>query len=192
MHRSQRSNQAINHPRNQIAYTLFLVHLPYSINKSLRIHVFYCPWYQHCIIWVTDMRWNTSSGVRKSLFGKLRIKYECNSDVIFFWNITKIKKGINYHIEEWHTSAPYVIFRNVSYYQTVCLVLDTSHRNHHCITVCGEWIFDSNFEVKFAPTKYCLNYICCGNDTDEIIFFGVLHEIRAVPLEVVQIRVNIK
>ena len=119
---------------------------------------------------------------------KVRIQFCCD----IFLEHHKDKKGINYHIEEWHTSAPYVIFWNVSYYQTVCLVLDTSHRNHHCITVCGEWIFDSNFEVKFAPTKDCLNYICCGNDTDEIIFFGVLHAIRAVPLEVVQIRVNIK
>ena len=65
-------------------------------------------------------------------------------------------------------------------------------RKDHCITVCGKWIFCPNFEVEFPLTQYCLKYTCRGNDTDENKKFGVFHAIRAVPLEVVQIILNMK
>ena len=78
--------------KKKCAYTLFLVHLPYSINKAIIIHVFYRPWHQHCIIWVMDMRHNISSGVSKSLFWKFRIKVELTSAVIFFCGITNKKQ----------------------------------------------------------------------------------------------------
>ena len=169
------------------------MHLPYSIKKSIIIHVFYLPWRQHCIIWVMDMRCNTSSGVCKSLFWKFIIKDKFNSAVILFWDTTKKnEKILNYCIEEWHTSTTYNILWDVSYYPTVCLLLDTSHRTDHCITLCGKWIFDSNIEVIFPLTQDCLNYICRGNDTDEIRFFVVLHAIRAVPPKCFQRRLNIK
>ena len=76
-------------------------------------------------------------------------------------------------------------------YPTVCLLLDTAHRTDHCITVCGKWIFDSNLEFALPLTKASLNYICSGNDTDEITFVGVLHAIRAFPPVVVQKRLKI-
>ena len=62
----------------------------------------------------------------------------------------------------------------------------------HCITVCGKWIFDSNLKVALLLTQDSLNYICCSNDTDENKFIGVLHDIRAVLPEVVQIILNMK
>ena len=74
----------------------------------------------------------------------------------------------------------------------MCLLVDMWHRNNHCITVCGKLIFDSNFEVAFSLTQDCLNYTCCGNDTDEIKFVGVLYTIRAAPPEVFQIILKIK
>ena len=74
----------------------------------------------------------------------------------------------------------------------VCLFLDTAHQTNHCITVCGKWLFDSNLESALALTEASLNYICSGNDTDEITFVGVLHEIRAVPPVVVQKRLKIQ
>ena len=73
----------------------------------------------------------------------------------------------------------------------MCLLLDTAHRTDHCITVCGKSIFDSNLEFALPLTKASLNYICSGNDTDEITFVGVLHGIRVVPPIVVQIKLNI-
>ena len=76
--------------------------------------------------------------------------------------------------------------QNHSNYPTVCLLLDTAHRTDHCITVCGKWTFDSNLKSALPLTKDSLNYICSGNDTDEITFVGVLNEIRAVPPVVVQ------
>ena len=63
----------------------------------------------------------------------------------------------------------------------MCLFLDTAHRNDHCITVFGKWIFDSNLEFALPLTIAWLNYICSGNETDEITFVGVLHAIIAVP-----------
>ena len=78
--------------KKQCAYKLFLVHLPYSINKAILIHVFYRPWYQHYIIWVIYMHNNISSGVSKSIFWQFRIKSKCNYDVIFLWDITKKKR----------------------------------------------------------------------------------------------------
>ena len=58
------------------------------------------------------------------------------------------------------------------------------HQTYRCITVCGRWIFDSNFEVAFPLTHDCLNYTCHGNDTDEIKFVGVLRAIISVPPKV--------
>ena len=76
--------------------------------------------------------------------------------------------------------------QNHSNYPTVCLLLDTAHRKNHCISVCSKWIFDSNLESALLLTKASLNYICSGNDTDEIKFVGVLNAIRAVPPVVFQ------
>ena len=102
------------------------------------------------------------------------------------------KKILNFCIEERHTSRPYDILRNESTYQTVCLLLDTWQRNDHCIKVCGKWIFDSNLKVELPITQVCLNYICCGNNTDEYKFIGVLYAIREVPTEVFQRRLSMK
>ena len=94
---SQRRNRERYQKRRQYAYTLFLVHLPYYINKAIIIHVCYCPWYQHCIIWVINMHQNISSGVSKNIFWEFRIKVGCTSVVIFLWGITK-KKTKKYSI----------------------------------------------------------------------------------------------
>ena len=75
----------------------------------------------------------------------------------------------------------YDILQNHSNYTTVCLLLDPAHRKDHCITVCIKCIFDTNLEFTLPLTKAWLNYICSGNDTDEITFVGALHDIRAVP-----------
>ena len=74
---------------------------------------------------------------------------------------------------------------------TVCLLLDTVHRKYHCITVCGKLIFYYNLESALPLTKASLNYICSGNDTDEITCVGVLNAIRAVPPVVFQKRLKI-
>ena len=63
----------------------------------------------------------------------------------------------------------------------MCLLLDRAHRTDHCITICGKWIFNSNLEFSLPLTTALLNYICSGNDTDDITFVGVLHAIGAVP-----------
>ena len=93
----------------------------------------------------------------------------------------KNEKRLNYRIEEWHTSTPYDIFWNQSTYTTVCLLLDTWHLSDHCITVFGKWIFNSNLKVALPLTQNYLDYICCGNDTNENKFIGILHAIREVP-----------
>ena len=80
----------------------------------------------------------------------------------------------------------YDIFQNHSNYPTVCLLLDMAHRTDYCITVCGKWIFDSNLESALPLTKDSLNFICSGNDTDDITFVGILHAIGEVPPIVVQ------
>ena len=87
----QKRNQRYQKKR-QFACTLFLVHLPYSINKSIRINVLYHPWYQHCIIWVMSMRKNISSSVCQNLFWEYIIKVGCTSAVIFLWEITEKKR----------------------------------------------------------------------------------------------------
>ena len=116
----------------------------------------------------------------------------CRDILMEHQNVKKTKKRLNYRIEDWHTSMPYDIFRNQSTYPTACLLLDTWHRTDHCITVCGKWIFYSNFEVAFTLSQDCINYTCCGNGTDEIKVVSVLHAIIAVPTEVVHRRLNIK
>ena len=113
--------------------------------------------------------------------------------MILLWdNKEKKLNNIHYHIQEWNKfTTTYDILQNHSKYPTVCLLLDTAHRTDHCITVCGKWIFDSNLEFALPLTKASLNYICSGNDTDEITRVGVLHAIRAVPPILVQRKLNI-
>ena len=65
------------------------------------------------------------------------------------------------------------------------------HRTDNCITICGKWIFDSNLKLALPLTRAWLNYICSGNDTDEITLVGVLNVVRAVPPIVSQIKLNI-
>ena len=79
-----------------------------------------------------------------------------------------------------------------STYPTVCLLLYTSLRTYYCITFCGKWIFDSDFEVALPLTQDCLNYICRGNDTDEIRFVGFFHATRSVPLKTFERILNMK
>ena len=131
----QRRNRARYQKIIQCSYTLFLLHLPYSINKAIKIRVFYIPWHHHCVIWVMNMRQNISSGVIKNVFWKFIIKVGYTSAVIFLWGIAnkKTQKIINYRIEEWHTSTPYDLFRNHYTYLKVCLLLDMWHRTDHCI-----------------------------------------------------------
>ena len=50
----------------------------------------------------------------------------------------------------------------------------------------------SHLKVALPLTQVCLNYVCCGNDTDEITFVGVFHAIREVSTEVFQRRLNLK
>ena len=93
----------------------------------------------------------------------------------------------------WMYAIPeYDKLQNQSNYPTVCMLLDTSHWADNCITVCGKWIFDSNLELALPLTRAWLNYICSGNDTDEITFVGGLCAIRAVPPEGVKKRFNMK
>ena len=73
----------------------------------------------------------------------------------------------------------------------MCLLLDTAHNTDNVITICGKWIFDYNLEFALPLTKSSLNYICSGNDTDEITFAGVLHAIRSGPSIVFQRKFNI-
>ena len=113
-------------------------------------------------------------------------------DALMGQSIEKPEQRIHYRIQEWNTyTTTYYILQNHSNFTTVCLLLDTSHRTDHCITVCGKWIFDSNLGFALPLTKASLNYICSGNDTDEITFVGFLHAIREVPPIVVQRKLNI-
>ena len=73
------------------------------------------------------------------------------------------------------------MLQNHSNYPTVCLLLDTAHKTDNVITICGKWIFDYNLEFSLPLTKSSLNFICSGNDTDDITLFGFLHAIGAVP-----------
>ena len=63
----------------------------------------------------------------------------------------------------------------------MCLLLDTAHKIDNCINIGGKWIFDYNLEFALPLTKASLNFICSGNDTDDITFVGVMHAIGAVP-----------
>ena len=140
-----------------------------------------------------NLRHNISSGVSKSLFLSFIIKVECKYAVLFLWDITEKNEIIMYYrIQEWHTFTTYDILHNQSNYSTACLLLDTAHRDDHYITVCGKWIFGSNFKMALPLTRAWLNYICSGNDSDKIEFIAVLHAIRAVHPEGVQKRLNMK
>ena len=113
-------------------------------------------------------------------------------DILMGHHKEKNEKRLNYRIQEWHTSTPYDIFWNQSTYPTVCLLLDMWQQTDHFITVCGKWVFYSNFEVMFPLTQYCLNYKCRGNDTDENNFLVSCMQLEQSPPEVVERILNMK
>ena len=87
----KKMNRAIYQKKRQFACTFFLVHLPYSINEAIRIHVLYHPWHHHYIICVMNMRQNISSSVCKNLFWEYIMKFGCTYAVIFLWDVTEKK-----------------------------------------------------------------------------------------------------
>ena len=56
----------------------------------------------------------------------------------------------------------------------MCWLLDTQHWIDRYITVCGKLVFDYNLKVALPLKHDSLNDLCRGNDTDEIIFVGVV------------------
>ena len=83
------------------------------------------------------------------------------------------------------------ILQNHYNYPTVCLLLYMAHQTDHCITACGKWILSYNLQFALPLTEASLNYICSGNDTDEITFVGVLCAIRAVAPIVIQRKLKV-
>ena len=183
----QKRNQE-RYQGKKFACTLFLVHLPYSINKEIIIHVFYRPCHQHCIICVMNMLQNIYSSLCKDLFLEMHNKgwMHLFRDVLMGHNRKKLLYWIMAYIH-----AIWYIVESV-YLSKLVFKLDTCHWTDHFITVCGKWISDSNLKVVLPLTQVFLNSICCGNDTDENKFIGILHEIITVPHEVFQWRSNIK
>ena len=112
--------------KRQFAYTLLLVHLPYSINKAITIHVLYHTWNQHCIIWVMNMRQNKSSSVSKNLLLEIHNKgwmHFCR-DILMGHHREKNQRIPNYRIEKCHTSTRFDIFQNHSTYSNIFLLLE--------------------------------------------------------------------
>ena len=60
---SKKRNRIRYQRKIQLAYTLFMVHLPYSINKEIISHVLYHPLHQHSNMWLMNMRQKISSRV---------------------------------------------------------------------------------------------------------------------------------
>ena len=85
-----------------------------------------------------------------------------------------------------------MIYLESVYLSNCVFVTRHVHRTGDCITVCGKLTFDSNLKVSLSLTQDYLHYTYFGNEMDEIKFVGVLHAIREVPTEVVQIISNIK
>ena len=103
---SQRRNRERYQKRKKYDYTLFRVHLHYSINKVFRINVFSHPWNHYWSIWVMDMHHNTSSGLSKIIFWKIKNKGQMQfcRDILLGHHKEKNEKRLNYHTWEWHTT----------------------------------------------------------------------------------------
>ena len=56
----------------------------------------------------------------------------------------------------------YHVFIEVSPYPTLIQLKHSLRGIHHCVTVVGEWIFDSHFPFALPLTTDNLNY-CCIN-----------------------------
>ena len=79
-----------------------------------------------------------------------KILFLTTDDIIMGHYREKNEIRIHYCIQECQTLTTYDILQNQSNYPTVCLLLDTAHRDDHCITVCGKWIFDSNLKLALT------------------------------------------
>ena len=53
----------------------------------------------------------------------------------------------------------------ISPYPTLIQLKDYLDGIHHCVTVVGKWIFDSNFPFALPPTKANVDY-CFINDNE--------------------------
>jgi hypothetical protein len=91
------------------------------------------------------------------LKGEERLKYEA----VFF------KRG-KYNILEDESNVP-----------VLCRIQDSSGSTDHCISVLGDWMFDSNFSHSLPRTLKWLNYICsggAGNSENKTATYSCVYE----------------
>ena len=91
------------------------------------------------------------------------------------------EQRIKYTIEKWKVPNSFDILCNVSMFPTVCQLIDKKGGTGHCVTVCGKWVFDSNFKKSFPLSLKWMNFICNSEDDTDNGFSGVMTAIRAFP-----------
>jgi hypothetical protein len=100
------------------------------------------------------------------------------------------EQRIKYTVKRWKLSDGFDIFHNISEYPTVCRLIDKKGGTNHCVTVCGDWVFDSNFEKCFPLSTKWMHFICNPEANDEDGFSGVMDAIRAIPPKIIQLKMN--
>ena len=98
-------------------------------------------------------------------------------------NQRKGEPRLKYSIETWDTDDSFLPLEHLSPYPTMLHIVTSAGTSSHCITVCGKWIFDSNFGNALLLSIDSLDFIC-ANTTDhwqEITFHHVKCATRFFP-----------
>ena len=88
----------------------------------------------------------------------------CNTIQRFYKTVTGSNSHFNF---ERIKDKNWDIFANGEKDLVVALLLGSDRKEDHCITLYGQWIYDSNFDYALLLTKECLDMCCSAEDTHE-------------------------
>jgi hypothetical protein len=80
-----------------------------------------------------------------------------------YFQFTKLKKGLS----KWD-----IIKDSQEYMMCLVGLQSSDHKTDHAISICGKWIFDSNFQTALPLNRESLD-LCCSSDCRRSVFVGI-------------------
>ena len=100
---------------------------------------------------------------------------------------------LRYSIQTWNEEEKFIPLAELSRFPTMLHLVDSAGNEDHCVTVCGKWIFDSNYSHAWPLSNDSLDAICDNVATDhlkKITFEKVKAATRFIPPKVMQQKMN--
>ena len=73
---------------------------------------------------------------------------------------SKGQQRLKYHFVQWKKEEHFLLLEEISPYPTLVIHTTTSMNESHCVTFCGRWIFDSNYDHALPLESQWLDFVC--------------------------------